>query len=58
MMAMLNNPHTIFNNRALAEHTCRLMEPNEYRIKEDPKGSGRCIVEILDEEDRTVLGYL
>lgn len=57
-MSILNHPHTVFNNRQAAEHTCRLMESNEYNIKEDPKGSGRCIIEILDEEDGTVLGYL
>ena len=57
-MSILNHPHKVFNNRQGAEHTCRLMESNEYNIKEDPKGSGRCIIEILDEEDGTVLGYL
>lgn len=57
-MNILNHPHTIFNTRKDAEHICRLMEANEFRIVEDPKGSGRCIVEILDVEDGTVLGKL
>jgi len=50
--------YTIFNDRLAAEKACRLMEANEYRIKEDPKGSGRCLVEILDEDDGMVLGFL
>lgn len=58
MKAMLNIPHTVFKTRALAEEVCRLMEPNEYRIKEDPTGTGKCLVEILDEDDGMVLGYL
>lgn len=55
---MLNQPHTVFKTRAMAEEVCRLMEPNEYRIKEDPTGTGKCLVEILDEDDGMVLGYL
>ena len=60
MMTMLNNPHKIFASTDEAVATVALMgfEDGEARINVDPKGSGRCFVEVLDLEDGAVIGRI
>ena len=58
MLLMPHHPHKVFINRAAAEAVVEGWDENEYRINEDPKGSGRCIIEILDEETGEVDGLL
>ena len=53
-----NQPGKIFNSYDAAAKACALMDANEYRIDTDPKGSGRCLVRILDEETGEVVGTL
>jgi hypothetical protein len=57
-MLTINRPHTIFNDKAAAEAAIIAMgfEDGETRINIDPKGSGRCFVEVLDLEDGAVIG--
>jgi|TARA_R110000796_G_scaffold211516_1_gene327656 hypothetical protein len=55
---MMNLPAKVFNDYAAAAHTCRFMDAAEFRIVTDPKGSGRCNVEILDEDTGEVVGKL
>lgn len=57
-MNIANQPHTIFKNEASAILICADFEPNEFRIMKDPKGSGRCIIYMLDEETGEVIGKL
>lgn len=57
-MMIGNKPHTLFNNYAAAEKVTVDMEANEFRIDVDPKGSGRCVIRILDEETGEVIGTL
>lgn len=53
-------PHTLFNTEAEARAMVSRMvlEANEYRISVDPKGSGRAVIEILDEDTGEVIGKL
>ena len=57
-MLTINRPHTIFNDKTAAEAAIIAMgfEDGETRINIDPKGSGRCFVEVLDLEDGEVIG--
>jgi hypothetical protein len=55
---MMNLPAKIFNDHASAANACRFMDAIEFNIVTDPKGSGRCNVEILDEETGEVIGKL
>jgi hypothetical protein len=57
-MTIINQPGKIFANYAAAAKACAMMESNEFRIDADPKGSGRCLVRILDEETGEVVGTL
>lgn len=57
-MMIGNEPHTLFNNYAAAEKVTVDIEANEFRIDVDPKGSGRCVIRILDEETGEVIGTL
>ena len=57
-MNIANQPHTVFNTEAAAMLICDDFESNEFRVVTDPKGSGRCIVEMLDEETGEVIGKL
>ena len=57
-MNIANQPHTVFNTEAAAMLICADLEVNEFRVIKDPKGSGRCIVEVLDEETGEVIGKL
>lgn len=53
-----NEPPTLFNSVEEAAKMIATMkfEDGETRIKVDPKGSGRCFIEILDPEDGAVIG--
>lgn len=53
-----NEPPTLFNSIEEAEKMIATMEfeDGETRIKVDPKGSGRCFIEVLDLEDGAVIG--
>ncbi len=57
-MMLINHPHKIFANVEAAERAIAVMgfEAGETRINIDPKGSGRCFVEVLDLEDGEVIG--
>ena len=55
---MMNLPAKVFNDYEAAAHVCRFMDEAEFRIVTDPKGSGRCNVEILDEDTGEVVGKL
>lgn len=55
---LINKPPTAFKTFADAEKVVHDLDPTEYRIDVDPKGSGRCLVMILDEETGEQLGYL
>jgi hypothetical protein len=57
-MNITSQPHTVFKNEAAALLICADFEANEFRVLTDPKGSGRCIVEMLDEETGEALGKL
>jgi len=57
-MLIGNRPATIFKNNEAAMKICEGMDKSEYRIDADPKGSGRCLVRILDEETGEILGSL
>jgi len=56
----MRHPHKIFNTKAEAEDLIKVMglEDGETRINVDPKGSGRCFIEILDIEDGEVIGHI
>jgi hypothetical protein len=53
-------PHKIFNSVDDAVAAIALMgfEDGETRVSIDPKGSGRCFVEVLDIDDGTVIGRI
>ena len=53
-----DQPHKIFNTVEAAEDAIAVMgfEAGETRISIDPKGSGRCFVEIIDLDDGVVIG--
>lgn len=53
-----NEPPTLFSSVEEAEKMMATMgfEEGETRIKVDPKGSGRCFIEVLDLEDGAVIG--
>ena len=55
---MLNQPHTIFNNREAAEKIVIGWDASEYRIIEEPKGSGRCLIMTIDDATGDEMGYL
>lgn len=50
--------YTLFNSYEEALSVCHDLDENEYNIRVDPKGSGRCVIDILDEETGEVLGKL
>jgi hypothetical protein len=60
MMTIANRPHIIFQNVGAAQKAIADMgfESGETRINIDPKGSGRCFVEVLDLEDGEVIGRI
>jgi len=53
-----NEPPTLFSSVEEAKKMIATMgfEEGETRIKVDPKGSGRCFIEVLDLEDGAVIG--
>lgn len=59
-MILLNTPHKIFNSvdDAIAAIAAMGFEDGETRISVDPKGSGRCFVEVLDLDDGYVIGRI
>lgn len=57
-ISMVYSSHKLFKNRAEAEAVVEGWDENEYNINEDPLGSGRCFIEILDEETGDVIGKL
>jgi hypothetical protein len=57
-MLIGNHPPHIFANYEAALAACVYMDANEYRIDTDPKGTGRCLVRVLDEETGEVVGSL
>jgi len=58
MMTLLNKTHKIFNTVDDAAKAIAIMgfEAGETRINIDPKGSGRCFIEVLDIDDGEVIG--
>jgi hypothetical protein len=60
MMLTINKPHKIFNSVDDAAAAIALMgfEDGETRVSVDPKGSGRCFVEVLDLDDGEVIGRI
>ena len=50
--------YKVFANEAEAKAIVSDWDEAEFRINIDPKGSGRCFVEILDEETGEVIGKL
>ena len=50
--------YTIFQTEAEAKKVVADWDASEYRINIDPAGSGRCFIEILDEETGEVIGKL
>jgi len=60
MMLTTNKPHKIFTNEDAAAAVIAVMgfESGETRIMIDPKGSGRCFVEVLDLDDGEVIGRI
>jgi len=58
MQLIGNEPHKIFNSVEEAAKMIAIMEfeDGETRINVDPKGSGRCFIEVLDLEDGAVIG--
>ena len=60
MMKINDSDWIIFYSRKEAEKTISIIEfeDGETRIIVDPKGSGRCYVEVLDPEDGAVIGRI
>jgi hypothetical protein len=60
MMKIPNTGCIIFYSSKAAEKTISIMEfkDGETRIIVDPKGSGRCYVEVLDPKDGAVIGCI
>ena len=60
MMILLNIPHKIFKSvdDAVAAIAVMGFEVGETRVSVDPKGSGRCYVEVLDLDDGEVIGRI
>jgi hypothetical protein len=60
MMKINDSDWIIFYSSNEAEKTISIMEfeDGETRIIVDPKGSGRCYVEVLDPEDGAVIGRI
>ena len=56
-MRIIDQPAKIFNSRAAAESVCVGLDAGEFRIVEDPKGSGRCLIMMVDEETGADIGY-
>ena len=52
--------HMIFSSVEDAKKAISIMgfDDGELRIKIDPKGSGRCFIEVLDLEDGEVIGRI
>jgi hypothetical protein len=60
MMRLTNQPHKTFNSVDAAVAVIALMgfEDGETRVCVDPKGSGRCFVEVLDLDDGAVISRI
>jgi hypothetical protein len=60
MLTITRYPHKIFTTEAEAAATVALLgfEDGETRIQIDPKGSGRCLIEVLDLETGEVIGKI
>jgi len=56
-MSITNQPAKIFNTFEKAQKACEGLESNEFRIDLDPKGSGRCLVMMLDDETGEEMGH-
>ena len=50
-MRIATHNHTVFKDEKTALFAVSDLKHTEYRIKFDPKGTGKCIIELLDEED-------
>jgi len=57
-LKIANSAYKIFNSVEAAEKVVIGWDAGSYRINVDPKGSGRCFIEVLDEETGEVLGNL
>jgi len=55
-----NAAYKIFNTEAdaIAALTALDFEDGELAIRVDPKGSGRCFIEVLDLDDGAVIGRI
>jgi hypothetical protein len=59
MLLLTNAPTRVFANKAEADHAAAQLAQGEdegwtYTVIPDPKGSGRCTIEIRDEEGEFV----
>lgn len=60
MRMIADQPHMIFSSVEAAQKAISIMgfDDGELRIIIDPKGSGRCLIEVLDLEDGMVIGRI
>jgi ABC-type uncharacterized transport system ATPase subunit len=60
MRMITDEPHMIFASVKDAQKAISVMgfDDGELRIIIDPKGSGRCVIEVLDLEDGKVIGRI
>jgi hypothetical protein len=54
MMTICNAPHTIFKDFEAAQKVANTLDGTPHEIVPDPKGSGRCIIKLFDEEDPSI----
>jgi len=55
---MQTNQHTVFPNRAKADEIAATLSEIPHRVEEDPNGSGKCIIALLDDETGEFCTYL
>ena len=49
-MRLATHNHTVFKDEKTALFAVSDLKQTEYRINFDQKGTGKCIIELLDEE--------
>ena len=55
---IINSNYTIFNSVEAAKKVVIGWGSDSYRIHVDPQGSGRCFIEVLDEDTGEAIGKL
>ena len=60
MRMITDQPPMLFSSVEDAQNVIAIMgfDDGELRIIIDPKGSGRCLIEVLDLEDGMVIGRI